>query len=118
MSEELTINQGKQVQSILKKYKDVFTDVPGPFKEYDIPLNSEEPIRHNPYAMPYALQKKVTQKFLKMLDFGILKGLNSSMLILSSRICVGFRLLNRITIFDAEPMPNPKDIMVKITHAN
>jgi len=31
----------------------------------------------------------------------------------SNRVCVDFRKLNKITIFDLEPMPKPKQIFAK-----
>ncbi|KAL5020859.1 hypothetical protein ScPMuIL_000014, partial [Solemya velum] len=75
VSDELTADQQKQVRSILEKYEDVFTDIPGRTHliEHDIQLTSTEPIRRNPYAIPYALQEEVTKELRKMVDLGILE---------------------------------------------
>lgn len=129
VSDELTADQQKQVRSILEKYEDVFTDIPGRTHliEHDIQLTSTEPIRRNPYAIPYALKEEVTKELRKMVDLGILEISHSPyafpLVVVrgggnSNRICVDFRMLNRVTIFDAEPMPNPEDLMVKMAHAN
>ena len=35
----------------------------------------------------------------------------------SCRFCIDFRGLNKITVFDAEPIPNVEDLFVRLAHS-
>jgi hypothetical protein len=35
----------------------------------------------------------------------------------SNQICIDFRKLNKVTVFDAEPMPDPEQMMAKISQS-
>lgn len=124
-SEELTDEQRKQVQDLVHDYQDIFTDRPGTtdLEEHRIELTTEEPIRQKPYPVPYAMRETLREEVRKMLEADIIEHTNSpyaSPVVLvkkpdgSNRFCIDFRKLNRITIFDGEPMPTVDDILVKL----
>ena len=54
ISEDLTPQQQKEVRSLLREFKDVFSDKPGTTKliEHEIETTTKDPIRVRPYPMP------------------------------------------------------------------
>ena len=121
--------QHQQVMRILKNYQDIFTDIPGMTNigEHEINLTSEQPLRMKPYPLPYALRDTVKSEIQSMLDMNIIELSDSpysSPVVLvskkdgSNRFCIDFRRLNKITVFDAEPMSNSEEIFVKLAKDN
>jgi len=105
----------------LSEYKEIFSDVPTVTNliKHHFEVTQREPVRCKPYPTPYKLQKVVDEEVDKMLKMGIIersKAPYASPLVLvkksdgSYRVCVNFRELNRITVFDPEPMMSPDDI--------
>ena len=97
------------------------TDLPGRINiaAHDIKVTLDEPIRSRPYPLPHALRDTVQDEVKSMLEMQVIEPSESpyaSPVVLvkkkdgTNRFCVDFRKLNRITIFDAEPMPNADDI--------
>jgi len=91
--------------------------------EHTIKLTTDEPIRRKPYPVPFSMIDEVNTDITKMIDMGILESSESPyafpLVIIkrpgkSNRMCVDFRHLNRITVFDAEPMPNAEEMFTKI----
>ena len=77
--------------------------------------------------MPFAKVTEIETEVKKMTTMGIIEPSKSpfcSPLLLikksdgSHRPVVDFRLLNRATVFDAEPMPNPEEIYAKLNKGN
>ena len=83
----------------MREYKDIFSDVPGLTKleEHAITLNTTTAIRSKSYLVPFAKVTDIETEVKKMMTMGI-----------------DFRLLNRATVFDAEPMPSPEEIYAKL----
>ena len=117
----LSQQQKRDVCRLLGNFHDVMTDLPGKtsITAHDIKLTSDEPIRSRPYPLPHALRDTVQDEVKTMLEMQVIEPSESpyaSPIVLvkkkdgTNRFCVDFRKLNRITIFDAEPMPNPDDI--------
>lgn len=124
---ELEHGQVQQVRSLLWKYTDVMTDVPGHTNvlEHDIKLTSKDPVKQKPYPIPYAMVGEVEKEIDKMLKLNVIEESNSpysSPFVIvkkkdkTNRFCIDFRALNRITVFDAEPMPNIEDTFAKISN--
>nr|XP_006821682.1 PREDICTED: uncharacterized protein LOC102800522 [Saccoglossus kowalevskii] len=107
--------QAKVVSMLLVKFADTLSDIPGKCRvgQHNIHLTSDVPIRSRPYPLPYALEKTVRDEIQTMLKIGVIEQSNSpycSPIVLikkkddAIRFCIDFRKLNKITIFDAEPI--------------
>jgi len=128
VNDDLTERQKTDVRGILNKFKSIFTDVPGKTNviEHKVKLCEEKPIRSKPYPVPFALQKGIEEEIERMLRLGLVEysmsPYSTPMIAVkkkdgSNRLCLDFRKINKITVFDAEPMPNQDAIMAKISHS-
>jgi len=90
--------------------------------EHSITLTTEEPIHSRPYSLPHSMQKEVEKELDDMLKLGIIEPSTSSyssqVVVVrkpdgSNRFCVDFRQLNKVTVFNPEPMPQPKQIFLQ-----
>ncbi|GFS11869.1 reverse transcriptase [Elysia marginata] len=125
ISDNLSQREQEELNSLLVEYKDVLTDVPGRTNSYtyDIRLTSSTPIRRNPYPTPQATRATLNEEVRNMLNAGIIEPSDSpycspSVIVKKrdggNRYCVDFRLLNNLTVFDAEPMPRLDDLFQQI----
>ena len=112
----ITVSQKLELIKLLSVFKDVIRDKPGVTNtlSHDIRLTSKIPIRSKSYPVPVNLIATFNEEIDKMLAMDIIEPSVSpycSPVILikkvdgSWRLCIDFRDLNDITIFDAEPMP-------------
>ena len=117
---DLSEIQKKEVREILNDFRDVLTDIPGETSliEHDINLTSDQPVRTKQYPLPFSRTETIKAETKKMLDMGIIEPSKSpymSPVVLvkkadqSIRFCIDFRNLNKLTVFDAEPIPNPDE---------
>ena len=117
-----------ELVELLNEYKDVLTDLPGSthLMEHDIKLTSTDPVRSRPYPVPHTMRETVKAEIQKMLDMGIIYRTDSpyaSPIVIvkksdgSNRFCIDFRKLNKITVFDSEPVGNPDDIFPKLCNS-
>ena len=111
---------------LLCKYQDVLTDVPKKTSASTckIRLTTNEPIRSRPYSVPRAMQSEIAKEVDNMLKLGIIEPSDSPYghpIVMvkkpdgSNRFCIDFRRLNQVTVFDPEPMPNPRDLFASVT---
>ena len=128
INNELRKDQKLSLYDILEKYKAQFTDLPGETKiiEHKIEVTSKDPVLTRPYPVPYALRETLQLELNKMEKMGIIRRSESpyaSSIVLvkkkdsSLRICTDFRKLNKVTIFDPEPMISSNDILHKVQRA-
>lgn len=114
--EDLNERQIMDLKNIIADFSDVFSDEPGYTSsiEHVINLETATPIAKKPYPIPHHLVDIFNKEIDKMLEMGIIEPSNSpycSPVVLvkktdgSLRICLDFRGLNDITVFDCEPMP-------------
>ena len=105
----------------MKQYPDVLSSLPGLTDriQHDIKLLTSETIRTKGYSIPYKTRSVMETEFQDMLDLGVIErsiSPYSSPIVLvpkkdgSVRFCIDFRNLNKMTEFDAEPMPNMEEI--------
>lgn len=128
ISPHLDDNQREEVNSLLREYEEVLTDMPGltNLGKHDIKLVNKEPIKSKPYPLPHALRGKVKEEVQKMIDGGIVESSSSpyaSPVVMvkkkdgTIRFCCDYRKLNQITVTDAEPIPDQEEIFAKISRA-
>jgi hypothetical protein len=114
---------------LVEEYKDIFTDRPGTtmLEQHKICLTTDEPIKLRPYPLPYAMREIVNKEIKQMLEDGIIERTDSpyaSPIVMvrkadgSFRLCIDYRKLNKITIFDGEPMPSMVDIFNSLVQDN
>jgi len=95
--------------------EDIFSDVPGKTRlvEHEIKLTSDKPVRSKPYPTPYNLQKEIDKEIDVMLENDIIEKSEAAyaapLVVVkksdgSNRICCNYKQLNKLTIFDPEPM--------------
>lgn len=126
MSAELDPTQVSQVREVLSQFKEVLTDLPGltHYVTHDIKLTTSEPVRVKGYPVPFHAQETINNEVRKMLDLGVIEPSNapySSPIVLirkkdeTVRFCIDFRQLNKVTVFDSEPMPNVEEMFSKLS---
>ena len=125
IDDALDDSQQRQTQTLLHEYADILSDVPGQtnLAEHKIQLNREEPVRVKPYPLPYNVRKDVEKEVKQMIELNVIEpsvSPYSSPLHLvkkkdgTYRPVIDFRKLNKVTVFDVEPMPNPNEIFSKL----
>ena len=127
LGEQLSEEQRAQLEDLIDRYKCLFTNVPGDsnLMEHQIELSSEEPIRSKPYVIPYNVReleslKEDIQVMLQMGEIRELKSPYASLVIVvrkkdgTNRVCVNYRKLNRLTVFDPTPANTTEEIFSKM----
>ena len=110
---------------MVEQYQDIFSDVPSVTNllKHKIVLNSSVPVRAKPYTVPLHLIKQLDQELDSMLEAGIIEPSQSfyaSPIVLIKkpngdlRVCVSYKNLNKISLFDPEPAVNADDIFDKL----
>jgi len=91
--------------------------------EHKVELTQREPVRCKVYPTPYKMQEIVDKEIDDLLEMGVIEHSEApyaSPLVLvkkpdnTYRVCVNFKELNKITIFDPEPMLSPDDIFPRL----
>ena len=124
VSDKITRQQDSEVKGVLEKFKDVLTDLPGTTNliKHTIKVNTTDPIRFKGYQVPFNTEDLVKEEIEKMLKMKIIEPSSapySSPIVMvikpgkTPRFCVDFRQLNKLTVFDAEPLPNIESMLVK-----
>ena len=118
-----------ELKAVLQAHADILTTRPGVFSSnlmLEIPLTFDVPIRRKMYNLPFSSTNVVEKEIQVMLDLEIIepsKSPYSSPVVLvqkkdgSCRFCIDFRGINKITGFDAEPIPNVEDLFVRLAHS-
>ena len=115
-----------QVEQLIEEFQDIFTDRPRVTNlgEHEMNLAAAEPIRSKPYPPPHAMRAQLSSEIDSMLSMDIIEKSNAayaSPVVMvkksdnSVRVCCDYRKLNRISVFDPEPMPTADDIFVKLS---
>ena len=125
VGECLTPTQLENVHQMLGDFPEIFSDMPGCTKDvvHSIKLNTQLPINVRSYPIPFSQISTAEDEVAKMLQMVVIEHSNSAynapLLFVkksdgSLRPVVDFRQLNKATQFDAEPIPNPENIFVKL----
>ena len=128
VSETLTWKQSTQLRAVLSEFSDVFSDMPGCTNliSHEIKLENQKPTRVKPYIVPYAKRQAMNDEIEKMISLDIIESSNSPysspMLLVkkhdgSFRPVIDYRKLNKLTVFDAEPIPNADEICSQLSSA-
>ena len=122
INETLEVSKKGELRALLETFEDVLTDVPGKTNllQHDVKLNSDVPVSKKAYSLPYAVRDKVKKEIQDMVEAGIaeksITPYAAPIVIVPKkdntiRLCVDYRQLNKVTIFDPQPMPKLEDII-------
>ena len=127
MSPDVDEPHASALRQLLGGNSDIFSDRPGltDIAEHGISLTTEKPVRRKPYPVPYSKVGDIETEVRKMMKLGVIEPSRSPycsplMLVKKSdgtfRPEIDFRQINRVTVFDSEPMPNPETIFARLAH--
>ena len=111
----LSQEEHNQVRSLVQEFSGTFSEKRGrtTVMENDIKLATDTPIRVKQYPLPHSMMQTVGDEVRLMIEFGVIERSESpycSPVIRvkkkgnTNRFCIDFRVLNKISVFDAEPM--------------
>ena len=121
----LSQEEQHQVRSLVQEFSGTFSEKPGrtTLMEHDIKLTTDTPVRVKQHVLPYSMMQAVNDEVRSMIELGVIERSESpycSPVIIvkkkdnTNRFCIDFRVLNKITVFDAEPMPSMEQIFAKL----
>lgn len=122
VGKDIKPEQAKQLRSLLKEYKDVFSNTAGATKlaEMEIDTGEAKPVYTPPYRVAHSQLPKVKIEVQNMLEAGIIspsKSAWASPLLMvkkkdgTLRPVVDYRRLNKLTKPDPFPMPRIDDLI-------
>ena len=117
-----------EIKLVMKKYKGTVSNKPGLSNvvSHQILLSTNIPIVSRPYKVPFAQKSRLKEELKEMEGQGIIRRSNSTyaspVVIVQKkdliiRICPDYRKLNKISIFDPEPMIHTNDIITNLGKA-
>jgi transposase InsO family protein len=123
---ELSSKQKEELEPLLKEYGDIFSDVPGRTNlvEHEIVVTNKEPVRLKGYPTPYHLQTEIDKELEIMLKNGIIERSEAAyaapLVVVkksdgTNRLCCNYKQLNKVTVFDPEPMMSNEEIFNKLS---
>ncbi|XP_070174493.1 uncharacterized protein [Littorina saxatilis] len=122
----LTESQKGEMERVFEKVGEIFKTDPGCFRGnlvHDIRLTDKEPVRKKQYPLPFASKQTLEQEVRMMLELDVIEPSSSpycAPVVLvkkkdgSTRVCLDFRGLNSITVFDAEPIPDVEELFASL----
>ena len=122
----LSLDQKDELSSLLSEYDEVFQNRPGKTTVIDHDIEMEPgviPVRQRPYRIPQAKLEKAKREVEMMLELGVIEESNSpwsSPFILvpkpdgTPRFCVNYKKVNKLSKFDAYPMPLMEEVIERI----
>ena len=121
----LNKDQRDQAHQLAAEFSDVLTDLPlrCNLGECTLELNSEMPVRVRPYPLPHSQAEVVRKEVQAMLDMGVIERTSSpysAPIVLVKkkdgkiRFCIDYRQLNKVVVFDSEPMPDVEQLFANI----
>ena len=125
LGDELPEDQRRVLKDLVRRYSDVFTDMPGETDviQHQCKFTDDTPIRCKPYPLPYAMREELRNEVDNMLEMGVVRLSTlpyASPIVMvkkdgSNRVCVDFRKLNKITKVDPEPMTTAEDLFRRLS---
>ena len=126
VSRQLSEEEKCQINALINGYEDVFSDVPGltNLGSHSINLTSDKPLRVKPYPLPFVSKDTILEEVRNMVKAGVIEPSSSpycSPIVIvkkkdgTNRFCIDFRAVNKLTVFDAETIPNADDIFAQLS---
>ena len=126
MGLKLSGEQLKDLSGFVDEFSHRFRDTPGTSSliEHEVNLTSEVPVYSKPYPISYKARESLKKDIGDMLKMGVIRESKSpyaSPVVVTSkrdgtnRVCLDFRKINKITVFDPEPMPAADDLFHQLS---
>ena len=123
--DNLTDEQRAEFIDLVSQFQSLFTEAPGTtsLAQHHIKLTSDQPVRSSPHPVPYSLRESLKRDITDMMTMGVIRESSSpyaSPVVVvkkkdnTNRICVDYRKLNKLTVFDPEPMPTAEHFFQKL----
>ena len=123
--DNLTDEQRAEFIDLASQFQSLFTEAPGTtsLAQHHIKLTSDQPVRSRPYPVPYSLRESLKKDITDMMKMGVIRESSSpyaSPVVIvkkkdnTNRICVDYRKLNKLPVFDPEPMPTAEHLFQKL----
>ncbi|KAL8559173.1 hypothetical protein ACOMHN_048420 [Nucella lapillus] len=115
---QLSLSQRTELENIFSRHSDILTTKPGCFSDdlfLEIPVTTVVPVKRRMYDIPFSAKEIVEREVQTMLDLRVIERSRSpysAPVVLvkkkdgSCRFCIDYRWLNKITVTDAEPIPD------------
>ena len=128
---DLTVSQAKRVSELLQKYGNIFSKDDADYGrtnkvKHQIEIENARPVKEPPRRVPYHLQGDYDKAIDDMLAKNVIEPSTSPWaagVVLvkkkdgSTRFCVDYRKLNRLTVKDAYPLPRIDDSLNQMSGA-
>ena len=128
VDDKLSPNQQNEVTDLLQGFSETLSDLPGRTRciEHKIRVVDDTPFRIRQYPLPVHATDAVDTEVDNMLASGIIRRSSSPYaspitVVMKKnntiRLCIDFRKLNSITVFDAEPIPTLEELLSRLKGA-
>ncbi|GFO20372.1 hypothetical protein k02a2.6-like [Plakobranchus ocellatus] len=128
IDQSLSATQVQDVKELLLEFQDILTSTPGCTNTlcHEIRLTTDDVVRVKPYPLPFAARDFVTQEVNDLLSLRVIEPSDSPycfpIVVVkkkdgSMRLCIDFRKLNAVTVFDAENIPRQEYLFNQLSHA-
>ena len=125
IGDNLSHEQRAEFMNLANEFQSLFTEAPGTtsLAQHHIKLTSDQPVRSRPYPVPYSLRESLKRDITDMMKMGVIRESSSpyaSPVVVvkkkdnTNRVCVDYRRLNKLTVFDSEPMPTAEHLFQKL----
>ena len=122
----LTDEQRNEFMDLAKQFTNLFTEAPGAtdLVQHHIKLISDELVRSRPYPVPYSIRESLRRDIADMIKMGLIRESSSpyaSPVVVvkkkdnTNRVYVDDRKLNKLTVFDPEPIPTAEHLFQKLS---
>ena len=129
LGEQLSPHQAQELRELVSRNRDVFSDQPGRTKvvTHDIITEPRLKVRLRPYRIPEARREAIREEVRTMLRMDVIEESQSSwsspIVIVPKpdgtiRFCNDFRKLNKLSKFDAYPMPRVDEMLERLGPAH
>ena len=128
-SPQLSESQLSNLREVFVDFQSLLTDQPGRLfdvEDHSVPLITDVPVSLKPYPLPFSMNEVVEKEVQSMLDMGVIEkstSAYSSPIVLvkkpdgSVRFYIDSRVLSKITVFDAEPIPDQEEMFAHLAMA-
>ena len=124
IGDNLSHEQKAGFMDFAKQFQSLFTKAPGTtsLAQHHIKLTSDQPVRSRPYPVPYSLRESLKKDITDMMKMGPIRESSSpypSNVVVfkkkdnTNRVCVDYRRLNKLNVFDPELMPTAENLFQK-----
>ena len=126
LDNKLTEEMEMEMRTVLGFSQTLYSKEPGTFigpLQHTIPVTTQHPVRRKQYPLPFSSQEILKKEVDYMESIGVIERSNSpycSPVVLvgkpdgDTRVCLDYRELNKVTIFDAEPIPDIEELFIKL----